>query len=43
METFEEFISRAQIMKVHQYSNSGATDYGVSTYLAGGDKIRKTR
>ena len=41
METFEEFISRAQIMKVHFFSNSGATDYGVSTYLAGGIKLGK--
>ena len=41
METFEEFISRAQIMRVHFFSNSGATDYGVSTYLAGGIKLGK--
>ena len=41
MKTFEEFISRAQIMKVHFFSNSGATDYGVSTYLAGGIKLGK--
>ena len=42
MKTFEEFISTVEIMKVHQYSNSGATDYGVATYLAGEIKLGKS-
>lgn len=42
MKTFEEFIYNKEIIKIHRFSNSGVSDYGIELFLGGySPKMRK--
>lgn len=40
METFEEFYKKCYFFKVHYFSNSGKTDYGVQTFVKDYDYVK---